>query len=71
MIHADYILRLQDDLESGEMPPEWMWPLNWEMDKWLEKIIKDRKAKYGGDDEDPDDDWDENELATEWKKAVL
>lgn len=71
MVHADYILRLQEDLASGEMPPEWMWPFHWEMDKWLEKIIKERKAKYGGDGDDDPEDWDENELASEWKKAVL
>lgn len=69
--HADHIIKLQEDLAGDEMPPEWMWPLSWEMETHLEKVIADRKARYGTDADDGDDSWDENELATEWKKAAL
>jgi len=67
--HADHILQLQEDLSSDEMPPEWMWPLWWEMERWLNRIVKERAAKYGSDD-NADVDWEENELAAEWKKAM-
>jgi hypothetical protein len=70
MNHADYILRLQEDLGGDEMPPEWMWPLHWEMDAWLDTIIKKRKSKYGSEEEADDEDWDTNELASEWKKKA-
>lgn len=73
IIHADQIVQLQEDLSSDEMPPEWMWPLYWEMDVWLDRVVKQRKAKYGGGDEDDFDtaEYTENEYAAEWKKAVL
>jgi putative NADPH-quinone reductase len=71
-MHADYLLQLQQDLSSEEMPPEWMWPLPWEMEQWIDRVVRERKAKYGGNDSDFDSaDYTENEFATEWKKAAL
>ena len=36
--HADHLIKLQEDLSNDEMPPEWMWPLAWEMETWLETV---------------------------------
>lgn len=51
------------------MPPEWMWPLPWEMEAHMDKIIAKRKAKYGGDDTDaePTGEATENEFAQAWR----
>lgn len=32
------------------MPPEWMWPLPWEIDAALERVVEARKAKRGNND---------------------
>lgn len=71
-MHADYLIQLQEDLSSDEMPPEWMWPLPWEMGQWIDRVVRERKAKYGGTDDDFDSaEYTENEFAAEWKKAAL
>lgn len=57
--HADYILELQSNLDSSEMPPEWKWPLPWEMERHMNKVLADRKKKYGTDNDDDDDDDEE------------
>lgn len=36
------------------MPPEWMWPLDEEIVKWMERVVEERKEKYGGGDSDRD-----------------
>lgn len=72
--HADSILQLQENLESKEMPPEWMWPLSWEMEQHMAKVSAARREKYGIEDDDDDpvpyegDGWLRNELADEWKR---
>ena len=70
--HADSILTLQENLSDKEMPPQWKWHLPWEMERHMERVVADRKAKYGGgdDDDDPpasDERWEVNELAESWK----
>lgn len=68
--YADHILELEANLSSDEMPPEWKWPLPWEMDDHLTKVVADRKAKYGGDDDDDDEPvGDENQLLPEWARS--
>lgn len=32
------------------MPPEWMWPLDEEIVAWMERVVEDRREKYGGGD---------------------
>lgn len=46
MAHANQILSWEENLSSDEMPPEWMWPLSWEVKRHMEKVVADRKAKY-------------------------
>lgn len=70
MVHADHIVKLQEDLSEDEMPPEWMWPLSWEMETWLERVIKERKIRYGVADDDLDSEWEENEFAADWKREA-
>lgn len=72
--HADSIVSLQENLSGKEMPPQWMWPLPWEMERHMDQIAADRKEKYGGSDDDDYDDeppsgsgWETNELAESWK----
>lgn len=50
--HADMILSLQEDLSSKEMPPEWMWPLSWEMNRWLARIAAERRKRFNIPDDD-------------------
>lgn len=51
------------------MPPEWMWPLGWEMEKALDKVTAARRKKYGIEDEDDDmPDGVDNELLPEWAR---
>ena len=32
------------------MPPAWKWPLPWELDRHINKVIEERHAKYGSKD---------------------
>lgn len=73
--HADMILSLQEDLSGKEMPPEWMWPLHWEMNRWLKKVAADRRRKYNIEDdddelsvEDGDGSW-RNEALPDWARS--
>ncbi len=36
---------------SDEMPPEWMWPLGHEIERWFAQVKADRDEKYGNKDE--------------------
>ena len=55
--HAHSILGWQENMVSEEMPPKWMWHLDWELEVWFERVDKERKARFGGggDDEDTGD----------------
>lgn len=35
---------------SEEMPPEWMWPLDDEIERWFNRVKADRDEKYGTKD---------------------
>lgn len=55
--HANRVLNWQEHLDSKEMPPEWMWPLNDEISDWLEEVGRAKREKYGvADDDDNDKD---------------
>ena len=61
--HADHILQLQENLDSNEMPPEWMWPFTSEMNAWLDRVSVERRSRYGGSAAGgSDEDLQENEL---------
>lgn len=54
--HANRVLDWMDNLAEEEMPPEWMWPFDEEINSHLDQVMQDRKDKYsnpspsGGDD---------------------
>lgn len=35
-----------ENLIGDEMPPEWMWPLDHEIEDWFKEIERKRKEKY-------------------------
>lgn len=50
--HGFKILSWQENLQEEEMPPKWMWHLDWELEKWFEEVDVLRKAKYSGQADD-------------------
>lgn len=42
------ILHWQENLTEDEMPPKWMWHLEWELELWFEEVERLREEKYGG-----------------------
>lgn len=46
--HALGILNWQENLSSEEMPPEWMWSLDHELEPWFERVTEEREEKCGG-----------------------
>ena len=69
--HALRILSWQENLPSDEMPPRWMWNLDWELDIHFKKISQERRSKYGLDDssseEEPEAVWEDNVYAARFK----
>lgn len=62
--HALNVLSWQENLVDAEVPPEWMWPLNDELEAWFDAVEAQRKDRYGGDDDYEDaPDMMGNELA--------
>lgn len=49
--HALTVLRWQENLFDGEIPPEWMWPLDDQLEEWFEAVTRARKEKAGVDDD--------------------
>ena len=61
--HALMILSWQENLPSDEMPPYWMWHLDWEIEDWFRKVQRKRDAKYGTvRDEEVEEEYEENDL---------
>jgi hypothetical protein len=54
--HGFKILSWQENLQEEEMPPKWMWHLDWELEKWFEEVEIARKSKYNSN---PDDNLEE------------
>ena len=50
--HGYKILAWQENLQEEEMPPRWMWHLDWELEEWFKEIELIRKSKYGGETDD-------------------
>ena len=53
--HALRVLSWQENLLEEETPPNWMWPLEWELEIWFEDIRQQREEKYGTKRDEPDD----------------
>lgn len=55
-------------LAEDEIPPRWMWPLDWELEDWF----KDLKLRRGGSDDEMDhyeeETRDDNEFAARFKQ---
>lgn len=71
--HALFIISLQENFSAEEMPPRWMWHLDWEIDTHLKLIRSKREAKYGGggaEEEEPEIYESENVLFDEMKKRT-
>jgi len=72
--HAMKILSWQENLPSDEMPPHWMWNLDWELKDHFIKVESDRRTKYGGSesesiaDDGSDAIWDENVYSARFKE---
>lgn len=48
--HAYRILSWQENLTDEEIPPEWMWPLEWELERWFDEVKFKREERYGRTD---------------------
>lgn len=46
--HAFKILDWHENLLSEEIPPQWMWHLDDELEHWFDAVKKQRDEKYGG-----------------------
>ena len=67
--HALTILAWQENLTSDEMPPMWMWHLDWELNDWFKIVKQKRDEKFGLDSSSQNDnDYEENDLFDEMKK---
>lgn len=53
--HANTVLSWQENLSEEEMPPEWMWTLDHELEEWFEHVAHDRKTRFGGGGSDDDE----------------
>ena len=66
------ILSWQENLVSEEMPPKWMWHLDWEIENWFIAVKNKREARYNKDPSDDsegsDSDWEDNEYAQKYKQ---
>lgn len=69
------ITHWQENLGADELPPQWMWHLDWELEAWFLDVQKKRNEKYSGGDNsssnsDTDDssrEWQENAYASRFK----
>jgi hypothetical protein len=69
--HALRVLSWYENLPSDEMPPNWMWCLDWEIERHFERVDAERKAKFGdnsGSAEEEDGQWEDNVYAARFKK---
>jgi hypothetical protein len=68
--HATDILHWQENLTRDEIPPEWMWGLDDELEVWFERVLEERDEKFGGgsDKKDTNVPLMDNEYAAEMRK---
>lgn len=67
--HAQTILNWQENLFGEDMPPEWMWPFNEELEKHFDEVEKRRKRKYGEDEEEESGPMVQNELSRHMREG--
>lgn len=68
--HATNILHWQENLPESEMPPEWMWSVDHELEIWFERISEERDEKCGGGDKRDEVPLMDNELAAEMRRRA-
>ncbi len=56
--HAQRVLGWQENLGQDEMPPQWLWVVEDELETWFEDVDRKRKEKYGS----PAEDTEESEM---------
>lgn len=49
------IMSWSENLTEKEMPPEWMWPLDWEIESWFITVRNNREKQYGVSNDNIDD----------------
>jgi len=75
MTQAERISGWQENLIDDEMPPRWMWHLDWELEEHFELVKSKRASKYGTPEDaeeyennDSNSAWDENIFASRFKE---
>lgn len=66
--HAQTILAWQENLARDEIPPEWMWSVDHELEIWFERVEEERDERFGGGDRRERTPMMQNELAEQWKR---
>jgi hypothetical protein len=66
--HASAIIHWQENLSNDEVPPEWMWSVESELEIWFERVQTEREERYGGGGK-RDEPMMQNEYAAEMRKA--
>ena len=70
--HALLVLNWHENsIDKEEIPPQWMWHLDWELKDWWKKVEERRKDKYSGHDDSEKkailEDREENVFAERFK----
>lgn len=75
--HALIIISWQENLQADEIPPHWMWHLDWELEDWWKKVERLRNAKYGITDDTMNEvdengnfTYEENSLFAEFEESL-
>lgn len=77
-VPADFIAALDqavkitnwfENLAPDEIPPQWMWPFDWELEAHFDRVKEARDKKYNTNDSaEPDgEQWEENQYAARFK----
>lgn len=60
-----------ENLDSDEMPPRWMWHLDWELETHFKKVKEARETKYGTKKDsleiEENAEWEDNIYASRFK----
>lgn len=69
---AHRVLSWQENLTDEEMPPRWMWHLDWELNAHFDSVKRKRDEKYGASptsaEGESEELWEDNSLAARFKK---
>ena len=66
--HALTIVTWQENLQSEDMPPPWMWPFDEELVDWFEAVEAKHEAEAGGGGAHEVADMTQNEYAMDYKR---